>query len=214
VPDAAPLAGSRPPVTILLQGGIASGKSTIARLLAARGGRVLDCDRIAHEELAAPAVEAALREAFGPGVFGPDGRVDRRALGAVVFDDPAALRRLEALVHPRVRDRVQAALAAMAAPPGAPRAVAVIDAAVASKMKLIDQDYDLVVFVDVSPETRRRRAAERGWPAGELERREARQEATEALRARADVVVENDGDLREAESHVERVWAERVEPRR
>ncbi|MCO5170091.1 MAG: dephospho-CoA kinase [Planctomycetes bacterium] len=211
------------PVTILVQGGIASGKSTIGRLLAARGAAFLDCDRIAHEVLADPEVEAAVREAFGPGVIrtegraegGPEGRVDRRALGRVVFDDPAALARLEALVHPRVRDRVQAALAALPAGADGRRPVAVIDAAVASKMRLLgDDDYDVVVFVDVSPETRRRRALERGWAPGELERREARQESLAVLRGRADVVVSNDGDLREAESHVERVWSGFVEPRR
>lgn len=203
------------PVTILVQGGIASGKSTVGRLLTARGATLLDCDRVAHEVLAEPAVEAAVREAFGAGVAGPDGRIDRRALGRVVFDDPAALARLEALVHPRVRDRVQAALAALRSDGAGRRPVAVIDAAVASKMRLLDGgDYDVVVFVDVEPETRRRRALERGWAPGELERREARQESLAVLRDRADVVIPNDGDLREAESHVERVWSEFVEPRR
>lgn len=216
--------GSRLPVTILVQGGIASGKSTIGKLLAARGARFLDCDRIAHEVLADPAVEARLREVFGAEVFAADGRVDRKALGRIVFDDPAALKSLESLVHPGVRDRVQAALRAMAVDDGGPRQVAVIDAAVASKMRLTEglgdpldvggRDYDLIVFVEVSPETRRRRAAERGWAPGELERREARQESLTVLKDRADVVIHNDGDLREAESHVERIWSEFVEPRR
>lgn len=218
--------GSRLPVTILVQGGIASGKSTVSKLLAARGARFLDCDRIAHEVLTEPAVEARLRETFGPGVFGPDGRIDRKALGKVVFDDPAALKALEGLVHPGVRDRVQAALRSMAVDEGE-RQVAVIDAAVASKMRLTEglvggdraadvggRDYDVIVFVEVSPDTRRRRAAERGWAPGELERREARQESLTVLKDRADVVIHNDGDLREAESHVERVWSEFVEPRR
>lgn len=211
--------GSRLPVTILVQGGIASGKSTIGKLLAARGARLIDCDRIAHEVLADPAVEARVREAFGPEVFGPDGRVDRKALGRVVFDDPGALATLEGLVHPGVRDRVQELLRGMAVDEG-PRQVAVIDAAVASKMRLTagldvgGRDYDVIVFVEVSAETRRRRAAERGWPPGELERREARQESLTVLKDRADVVIPNDGDLREAESHVERVWSEFVEPRR
>lgn len=212
--------GSRLPVTILVQGGIASGKSTIGKLLAARGARFLDCDKIAHEVLAEPAVEARLREVFGAEVFAADGRVDRKALGRVVFDDPAALKTLEALVHPGVRDRVQAALRSMAVADGVARQVAVIDAAVASKMRLTagmdvgGRDYDVIVFVEVSPETRRRRAAERGWAPGELERREARQESLTVLKDRADVVLHNDGDLREAESHVERVWSEFVEPRR
>jgi dephospho-CoA kinase len=207
---------SRPPLTILIQGGIASGKSTISRLLVARGARALDCDRIAHEVLGTPEVEAEVRAAFGAAVFGDDGHVQRKALGEVVFEDPAALLRLEQLVHPRVRERVQEALRSMRVAEGEPRQVAVIDAAVASKMRLLEGDgeYDVVLFVEVSPETRRRRAAERGWASGELERREARQESLAVLRGRAHVVVPNDGDLREAERHVERVWSEFVEPRR
>lgn len=206
--------GSRAPVTVLVQGGIASGKSTVSKLLAARGATFLDCDRIAHEALAEPAVEAAVREAFGADVFGADGRVNRKALGAIVFDDPARLEALERIVHPRVRERVAEALRGLAAAPGARRAVAIIDAAVASKLRLVADGYDLVIFVDVEPETRRRRAEERGWSRGELERREARQESLAVLKGRADVVIPNDGDLREAEKHVERVWAERIEPRR
>lgn len=204
---------SRLPVTILIQGGIASGKSTISKLLVARGARALDCDRIAHEVLGTAPVEQQVRAAFGPAVFGSDGHVQRKALGEVVFEDPAALLRLEQLVHPLVRERVQETLRSMQ---GEPRQVAVIDAAVASKMRLLegDADYDVVLFVEVSPETRRRRAAERGWAPGELERREARQESLAVLRDRADVVIPNDGDLREAERHVERVWSEFVEPRR
>jgi dephospho-CoA kinase len=207
---------SRLPVTILIQGGIASGKSTISKLLVDRGARALDCDRIAHEALGLPAVEQQVRAAFGPAVFGSDGHVQRKALGEVVFNDPAALLRLEQLIHPIVRERVQETLRSMRAPEGEPRQVAVIDAAVASKMRLLegDADYDVVLFVEVSPETRSRRAAERGWAPGELERREARQESLAVLRDRADVVIPNDGDLREAERHVERVWSEFVGPRR
>lgn len=208
-----PSVATRLPVTILLQGGIASGKSTIGKLLAARGARLLDCDRIAHEVLDLPEVTREVAS-FGAGVV-RDGRVDRKALGAIVFEDPAALVRLEQLVHPRVRDRVRAALESLRTAQGEPRKVAIVDAAVASKMKLVDGDYDLVVFVDVSPETRRRRALTRGWAPGELERREARQESLQVLKDRADVVIPNDADdLREAESHVERVWSERIEPRR
>ena len=210
-----PSVATRLPVTILLQGGIASGKSTVGKLLAARGARLLDCDKIAHEVLETPEVAREVAIAFGAGVLAASGRVDRKALGSIVFDAPDKLQHLERLVHPRVRDRVQEALHSMRTPEGEPRQVALIDAAVASKMKLVDGDYDLVVFVDVSLETRRRRALTRGWAPGELDRREARQESLTVLRDRADVVVPNDADdLREAESHVERVWTEFVEPRR
>lgn len=213
---------TRDPVLILIQGGIASGKSTVSRLLAERGARFVDCDKLAHDELRAPEVVAALRARFGPRVLGPDGEVDRKALGAIVFDDPAALLDLERVVHPRVGARVAELVAAARRPAGEPREVLVIDAAVASKMELAGRSlepgakrrWDLTLFVAASDEARRRRAATRGWPAGELERREARQTPLPDAKRRADVVVENDGDVAETESHVERIWTQFVEPRR
>lgn len=208
-----PPLGMRPPVLVLVQGGIAAGKSTVTRLLVEQGATYVDCDRLAHEVLREPAIEAALLEAFGAGVFGPDGHVSRPALGQVVFSDPAALARLEALVHPRVRDLVRAALLGEGRPAELPRAVVVIDAAVASKMRLAER-YDLTVFVSASLETRRARAATRGWAPGELERREANQQSLEASRQAAQFVVPNDGDLQETETHVQRLWSELVQPLR
>lgn len=146
-------------------------------------------------------------------MFAPDGAVDRRALAGVVFEDPEALARLEAILHPRVGVRVRAAVAAAATPAGAERAVVVVDAAVADKMKMVDA-YDLVVFVDVSPEVRQARALTRGWDPGELARREARQTPLSAKRSEADVVIANDGDLAEANDHVQRFWSDHVQPRR
>jgi len=203
----------RRPLTILVQGGIASGKSTVARLIAERGGTLLDCDRIAHEELESGEARAGVRAAFGERVFAADGAVDRRAVAEVVFEDPQALTHLEAILHPRVAARVRQAVAAAAVPAGERRAVVVVDAAVADKMKMID-GYDLVVFVDVDPEIRRRRALQRGWSAGELARREAQQTPLSAKRSEADVVIANDGDLEEARDHVQRFWSDHVEPQR
>ena len=88
-----------------------------------------------------------------------------------------------------------------------------IDAAVASKMPLVDR-YDAIVFVEADLETRRQRARTRGWEPGELERREQRQDPPAQVRERADTVIPNQGNLEEAKSHVERFWAERVEPLR
>lgn len=210
---ARPTPPARPPLLVLIQGGIASGKSTVSKLLAARGAEFVDCDGIAHEALREPEVERAVRQRFGAGVFDQDGRVDRKRLGAIVFDDPAALRDLEALLHPRVGARVAELVADHHRPAAEPRAVLVIDAAVASKMRLVER-WDLTIFVAASDEARRRRAATRGWPPGELERREARQDPLAAAQGRADVVVPNDGDVQETERHVDRVWAELIGPRR
>ena len=203
------------PLTVLVSGGIASGKSTIAKMVAAEGGEYVDCDRLAHQVLERDDVMAELREAFGDGVFidTEEGAVDRKALGAVVFGDEAALLSLEAIVHPHVTAVVQARLDAARSPAGSRRKVVVIDAAVAERMKLTE-GFDLRLFVSTTPETRRQRAALiRGWEPGELERREARQNTPDSKRSQADCVVPNDGELEEAERHVKRFWSEHVEPR-
>lgn len=206
----------QPPVTILVQGGIASGKSTLTRLLCERGAEHVDCDRIAHEILETPALHAWLRERFGAEcvVEGPDGpRVDRQAVAARVFSDEAALAALEGQIHPAVRERVQARLEEAVVAAGSPREVLVVDAAVAEKMQLTEA-YDLRVFAKTSLETRRTRARARGWAEGELERREARQEPLNEREARADYVIPNEGSLEEATEHVERFWDDYVQPRR
>ena len=201
------------PLVILVQGGIAAGKSTVTGLLTDCGAEHLDCDQIAHAELRDPAVVEAVRDRFGAAVLDADGQVDRKALGGVVFADPAALADLEALLHPRVRARVQEALAAARTPAGTPRRVMIIDAAVAPKMRLTER-YDFTIFVQANLATRRARAAQRGWPDGELERREAAQAPIAEKQQAADAIVPNDGDLAEAQSHVERFWSEFVQPQR
>src|SRR3954454_23689532 len=93
-----------------LTGNIACGKSTVLELLRERGAQVLDADRVTHE-LQAPGqpVYHAIVAEFGSGILAaPDGPIDRRALGTIVFADPAALRRLEQIVHPAVRERIMA----------------------------------------------------------------------------------------------------------
>lgn len=96
-----------------LTGGIATGKSTVARLLAGRGAAVVDADLLAREvvEPGAPALEE-IAAAFGPGVLTATGELDRAALGAVVFADPEARRRLEAITHPRIGALMQQRIAA------------------------------------------------------------------------------------------------------
>lgn len=222
-----PQALSVPPLTILLLGGVASGKSTVAGLLAERGARVLDADKIAHEVLAEPDVTAAVAERFGDGVLEkpgvPDGvrpqetRVSRKSLAEEVFTDPAKLKALEAIVHPRVIQRIMTRLGEMATRPGEPRRVAVLDvplALEASRGAGLMEACDLRLFVEASVETRRSRALKlRGWAEGELERREARQLSPEEKRARADFVVRNDGEVSEVSGDVERFWSALVRPR-
>jgi dephospho-CoA kinase len=132
-----------------LTGGIACGKSHVARCWAASGVRVIDLDRIAHAALARDgSAHADVVAAFGSGIVGPDGNIDRKALGAVVFADAAARRRLNALVHPRVRAE-EARL--VSAPDIASDAVVATEAALLVESG-IHLRFDRLVVVWCSPE--------------------------------------------------------------
>ncbi|MBL8726857.1 MAG: dephospho-CoA kinase [Planctomycetes bacterium] len=189
------------PVVIGLLGGIAAGKSTVAALFAARGLRHVSADAHAHAVAGEPAVVAEVSAAFGPGVTA-GGRLDRAAMAAVVFRDPSARAQLEAILHPRIRARILAELAAARA---AGTSV-LLDAPLLLETGLIEC-CDEVVFVDADETERRRRAALRGWPAGELERREAAQAPLASKRARAGHTVDNGGDLAATARQVDAVLA-------
>ena len=190
-----------------LTGGIGSGKSTVAALLAELGARVVDADRIAREvvEPGTPGLGAVVAE-FGEGVLTPEGALDRPALAGLVFADPAARARLDAVVHPLVRARAAELVAG--APPGA---VVVQDVPL-----LVETDqagaYDLVLVVETDPETRVARLVDRGLTAEDARARIASQATDEQRRAVADVVLRNDGDREDLAAQVERFWTERVLP--
>lgn len=174
-----------------LTGSIAAGKSTVARLLAEQGARVLDVDRVGHDVLRRSDVVLEVARRLGSRFLEPDGSLDRVRLAAEVFRDAAALAALEAIVHPRVRDTLAAELTE-ARTSGA---LVVLDAALLFEGGL-DALCDLTVFVDAPAQERRRRTVEeRGWEPEELDRRAARQLPVPDKRARADLVVENDADL-------------------
>lgn len=190
-----------------LTGGIGSGKSTVAALLAERGAVVVDADRLAREvvEPGTPGL-TAIAEEFGPGVLTEDGALDRPALASVVFADPAARARLDAIVHPRVRAR--AAELAAAAPPGS---VVVQDVPLLVETGQAGS-FDLVLVVETEPETRVARLVDRGLSAADARARIASQATDEQRRAVADVVLRNDGAPEELAAQVQRFWSERVEP--
>lgn len=177
------------PVVIGLVGGIAAGKSTVAAAFARHGLVHVDADAHARAVADDPAVLAELAAAFGPHLV-RDGRLDRKAMAARVFGDEAARRRLEAVLHPRIRARVLADLAA-----ARDRGQSVLlDAPLLLEGGLVEQ-CDHVVFVAASDAARRARAAARGWDAAELMRREQAQAPLAQKRARADATIDNDGDL-------------------
>ncbi|MEU8024892.1 dephospho-CoA kinase [Micromonospora haikouensis] len=191
-----------------LTGGIGSGKSAVAARLGALGAVVIDSDRIARE-VVAPGSEG-LREivaAFGDRVVGPDGALDRAALGGLVFADQAARRRLEAITHPRVRART-AELAAAAAPD----AVVVNDVPLLVEVGLAPT-YHLVVVVQTEVAVRLGRLArDRGMSRAEAERRIAAQADDARRDAVADVVLHNDGTLDELHAEVDGLWRDRLLP--
>jgi dephospho-CoA kinase len=190
-----------------LTGGIGSGKSTVAALLAQHGARVVDADRIAREvvEPGTPGLAAVVAE-FGGGVLTGDGALDRPALAGLVFGDPAARARLDAVVHPLVRARAAELVAA-----------APSDAVVVQDVPLLVEtgqagSYDLVLVVETDLETRVARLVDRGLTAEDARARIASQATDEQRRAVADVVLRNDGDRDALAAQVERFWSERVRP--
>jgi dephospho-CoA kinase len=191
-------------VSIGLTGGIGSGKSTVAAMLADLGATVIDADRVGHE-IYRPGSEGfrLVREAFGPGVVAADGAIDRKALGARVFADPAELARLNALLHPLIGTAIrQRVAAARAAHPGVP---VVVEAAI--MLEAGWRFFDRIWVVLASREAAVARVvASRGLRRDEVERRLDAQLSNAERRRHADVVLENDGTLDALRTQVEAAW--------
>ena len=188
-----------------LTGGIGAGKSTVASLLAELGAEVIDADRIGHQAYR-PGSEGFARvvEAFGPGVVGADGAIDRRALGALVFADPAARARLDALVHPLIAAEVGRRIAAARAE-GFARPL-VVEAAI-----LLEAGWSPLVDRVWVVSTRRENAiarvmAARGMTRAEVERRLDAQMSDAERRRHADLVLENDDSPAALRAAVEAAW--------
>ena len=189
---------SNAPLRVGLTGGIASGKSMIADMFAARGVPIIDTDVIAREVVqpGEPARKEIERQ-FGPEVISPDGRLDRRRLREIVFSANGKREELEAIVHPRIRDA--AVLQSSAA--GGEYQVIVVPLLVESPMR---QWMDRILVVDCSEETQLRRLLERDAESREQARRMIEAQASREERlAIADDVIANDGTKAEAEEQVE-----------
>lgn len=186
-----------------LTGGIGSGKSVVAEQFATRGVPVIDTDRIAHG-LTAPSGPAlpALRATFGSGIFDAAGRLDRAALRERVFTDAAERKRLEAILHPLIREESARQLASVA--DAAPYALLVVPLLVETGAY---RDYlDRVLVVDCAEEIRLRRVmARNGRGRAEVERVLATQASREARLATADDVIVNEGELSDLMPQVDRL---------
>jgi dephospho-CoA kinase len=188
-----------------LTGGIASGKSLVSKRLAELGALVIDADKLGHETYRqGTETYRAVIEAFGPEVVGPDGEIDRRALGAKVFGDPAARRRLEAVVWPAIRRLAQERLDVLRREG---TQVVVLEAAVLVEAGWTDI-VDEVWLVVASPETARARLAGRnGLTAEQAGARIRAQLTNEERRPHAQVIIENDGSLEELRRAVDEAWS-------
>jgi dephospho-CoA kinase len=194
-----------------LVGGIGAGKSAAASRLVGLGAWVIDADKVGHALLDQRPVRERVVERFGPGVLdataaeGDTPRINRKALGAIVFHDPAALRALEAILHPRMCRTFEKAIA-RAARKGEHRAV-VLDAAILFEAGW-DRLCDRVFFVDAPREARLARLAkERGWDEATLSAREAVQWPLDRKRERADAVLPNEGLRDDLRAEVDRAWS-------
>jgi dephospho-CoA kinase len=187
-----------------LTGGIGAGKSTVAGLLAEHGAVVVDADAIAREVVApgTPGL-ADVVAAFGHRVLRPDGTLDREGLGRIVFSDPVALRRLEAITHPRIATESGRRVAAAEAV-GAPILVHDIPLLVENGLP---ETFEDVVVVEAPDDIRLARLAARGLPQERALERMRSQATNEQRRAAATYVIENAGSLQDLRARVDEVWA-------
>lgn len=185
-----------------LTGGIGSGKSTVSSMLEAHGAVVVDADRIVRElQRPGEPVFDAMVERFGSGILAEDGTLDRQAVADIVFADADALTDLNAIVHPAVGVAMAEQLAALAE----------TDQTVILDIPLLVEsgrdDMAAVIVVDVDPELAVSRLVEfRGLTEDDARARMARQVSREDRLARADVVLDNSGDLEHLRTQVDDLW--------
>jgi len=190
---------------IALTGGIASGKSTIARRLAEHGAVVVDADAIVRDvqRPGSPVLDAIAAE-FGPDLIAEDGALDRAALGAVVFGDPDALGRLNAIVHPAVRRESQRRFEE--ALTDDPDAVVVYDVPLLVEAR-VDDPWDLIVVAHAPAAVREARlVGRRGMDAASARARIASQVPDERRLEVADVVIDTSGSLEHTNAQADELW--------
>lgn len=189
-----------------LLGGVASGKSLVARQLAEMGAGILDADRAAHEVLRMPEVIEAATTRWGERILGPDRQIDRARLAKIVFAAPPAgpseREFLEQLTHPRVGQLLEREAERMSEA-GCPAAV--LDAPLLLEANW-DKLCDTLIFVDAPRRLRLARAMTRGWSEKEFAEREGVQESLDSKRRRADLVVDNSGPPEHTRAQLEAVW--------
>jgi len=197
-------------VLIGLTGGIGSGKSAVANLFAERGARIVDADKVAREVVAGGSAGLrAVVDEFGAEVLGDDGELDRTRLAHIVFADPQARERLNAIVHPLVADRIEAMLAEQSSVE-----VVVYDVPLLVEGSVQNRhDFDLILVVEAPEDLRvQRLQRDRNMTEEQVRARMASQATDDQRRAIADVVIVNDGNRTVLRTAVDKVWRERIRP--
>ncbi|MFU8847331.1 MAG: dephospho-CoA kinase [Opitutales bacterium] len=185
-----------------LTGGIGCGKSTVTQIFSQAGWKSLESDKIVAELLAGDeAVRSAVRERWGQAVFSKQGELNRKAIAAKVFQDEAELAWLEALLHPRVREIWQGAVAEQ------PAADWLVEIPLLFEKRL-ETAFDLVVCVASPSDVVEKRMAARGYAAEDVERRRRRQMPLDEKMRRADYVITNAGHLEFLEDQTMRLIAQ------
>jgi dephospho-CoA kinase len=192
-------------LTIGLTGGIGSGKSTVSKFLAELGAPVIDADKVGHAiyQPDGPAYQDMI-DAFGRGILAPDGAIDRKKLGPIVFGDPAALKRLNAIVHPKMFARMREMVAALRAQ--GERKPIVIEAAIlieANWQPLFDEIWLVIASKERVIERVER---DRGMKPEQTEARIRAQLSDDERRRHASLVITNDGTLEELRARVGEIW--------
>ena len=200
-------------LVIGLTGGIGSGKSTVATLLAERGATVIDVDALGREVIAPGGrAEGQVIVEFGPEITDAEGHIDRAGLARVVFGQPEALTRLTAISHPAINAELANRLDAVRGDECSAESVVVLDMAILVESNLgrgdPEHSYTKVVVVEAPPDLRVQRAVARGMKAEDVRARIASQATDDERRAVADVVITNDGDLATLAQRVDGLWGQ------
>jgi dephospho-CoA kinase len=192
-------------LTIGVTGGIGSGKTTVTKFLAELGAPIIDADKVGHAIYApgGPAHNDVIA-AFGQGILAPDGAIDRKKLGPIVFADPAALKRLNAIVHPKMFARMREMIDDLRA--GGERNPIVVEAAI-----LIEANWQALfdeIWLVVASKARviERIELERGLQPEQTEARIRSQLSDEERRKHSTLVITNDGTIGELREKVADLW--------
>jgi dephospho-CoA kinase len=203
------MSSSQAPLPVVgLLGGIAAGKTTVAKMFEELGAKVVSADEIAHAVLNDPDTRQRILGRWGGEVLDPGGQVNRKALAERVFGDAEETAALEAITHPAIVARMREQVAAAQRSPDA--LAVVVDAPLLLEAEL-DSLCDVLIFVHCPRKIRGQRSSERGWDPEELARRERHQTLLETKRQRADYVIDNHGTPENTREQVDQLWHEALE---